>query len=191
MKTSPFHRFNSAITKSSSLGILSHLYWAEPNFCLINYTSQACNTYKNACKWSSYFRAVTIIKKTRFGEIIGFYCENHTKYVNIPCEQQAEFLNVEAGGTYKHLTSKTLCPNSPSIINVTVYVEAAFNPSHVLRVHLQIPDDRRSGPVTKGKNRWQAQPVETNKYFGSFFIFPTTNLHQMAEHAIVRVKEWV
>jgi hypothetical protein len=33
-------------------------------------------------------------------EIIAVYCENHTEHINTLCGQNAEFLNVEEGGTY-------------------------------------------------------------------------------------------
>jgi hypothetical protein len=35
-----------------------------------------------------------------FRKIITVYCKNHTKCINILCEQNAEFLYVKAGGTY-------------------------------------------------------------------------------------------
>jgi hypothetical protein len=35
-----------------------------------------------------------------FMEIIAFYSENHKKHINTLCVQNAEALNVKAGGTY-------------------------------------------------------------------------------------------
>jgi hypothetical protein len=35
-----------------------------------------------------------------FREIIAVYCENHMKHTNMFCGKNAEFLPVEAGGTY-------------------------------------------------------------------------------------------
>jgi hypothetical protein len=35
-----------------------------------------------------------------FRETVAVYCENHTVHTNTLCGQNAEFLNVEAGGTF-------------------------------------------------------------------------------------------
>jgi hypothetical protein len=37
-----------------------------------------------------------------FKEIIAVYSENHTKSINTLYRQNAELLDVKAGGTYKH-----------------------------------------------------------------------------------------
>jgi hypothetical protein len=37
-----------------------------------------------------------------FMEIIAVYFENHTKPINILCEQNADLLNVKVGGTYNY-----------------------------------------------------------------------------------------
>jgi hypothetical protein len=42
-----------------------------------------------------------------FKEIIAIYCENHMEHTNTLCGQNAEFLYVQAGGTYSnHWTLK-------------------------------------------------------------------------------------
>jgi hypothetical protein len=35
-------------------------------------------------------------------ETMAVYSENHTKYINTLCGQNAEFLNIKAGGTYNY-----------------------------------------------------------------------------------------
>jgi hypothetical protein len=35
-----------------------------------------------------------------FRETVAVYCENHTEHINTLCGQNAEFLDVKAGGTY-------------------------------------------------------------------------------------------
>jgi hypothetical protein len=37
-----------------------------------------------------------------FRDIIAFYSENHTKSINTLCGQNAELLNVKAGGKYSY-----------------------------------------------------------------------------------------
>jgi hypothetical protein len=37
-----------------------------------------------------------------WGNIIAVYCENHMQHANTLCGQNAEFLNVTAGGTYSN-----------------------------------------------------------------------------------------
>jgi hypothetical protein len=34
------------------------------------------------------------------GEITAVYCDNHMKHINILCGHNAEYLHVNAGGTY-------------------------------------------------------------------------------------------
>jgi hypothetical protein len=43
-----------------------------------------------------------------FGETVAVYCENHTKYTNTLCGQNADFWYVKAGGTYSDLVFKGL-----------------------------------------------------------------------------------
>jgi hypothetical protein len=44
---------------------------------------------------------------TLFRETVAVYCENHTDHINTLCGQNAEYFNVNAGGTYSnHLASK-------------------------------------------------------------------------------------
>jgi hypothetical protein len=40
-----------------------------------------------------------------FRETVAVYCENHTEHVNTLRGQNAEFYNVEAGGTYRDILS--------------------------------------------------------------------------------------
>jgi hypothetical protein len=35
-----------------------------------------------------------------FGETLAVYCENHTEHINTLCGQNAEFLDIKAGGIY-------------------------------------------------------------------------------------------
>jgi hypothetical protein len=37
-----------------------------------------------------------------FKEIIAFYSQNDTKLINTICEQNAELMNVKAGGAYSY-----------------------------------------------------------------------------------------
>jgi hypothetical protein len=37
-----------------------------------------------------------------FREITAAYCENHTEHINTACGENAEFLDVIAGGTYSY-----------------------------------------------------------------------------------------
>jgi hypothetical protein len=37
-----------------------------------------------------------------FGEIIAVYCENHTQHTNVLSGWNAEFFNIEVGGTYSY-----------------------------------------------------------------------------------------
>jgi hypothetical protein len=37
-----------------------------------------------------------------FRETVAVYCESHTKHINTLCGQNAELLNVKAGGTYSY-----------------------------------------------------------------------------------------
>jgi hypothetical protein len=46
-------------------------------------------------------------------ETVAVYCENHMEHTDTLCEQNAEFLHAEAGGTYGYLTvSMQLSPGS-------------------------------------------------------------------------------
>jgi hypothetical protein len=46
-----------------------------------------------------------------FREIIAVCCENHTEHINTLCGQNAEFIDVKAGGTYSyHWTLKGWTP---------------------------------------------------------------------------------
>jgi hypothetical protein len=61
--------------------------------------------YKNSVRTSQETHYVSATKPNRlmlFREIIAVYCENHTEHTNTLCRQNAEFSNVEAGGTYSY-----------------------------------------------------------------------------------------
>jgi hypothetical protein len=61
--------------------------------------------FKNAVPASKKTQRFTITKinwLTLCKEIIAVYSENYTKYINTLCWQNANFLNVIAGGTYSY-----------------------------------------------------------------------------------------
>jgi hypothetical protein len=59
--------------------------------------------YKNSVRTSQethYVSATETNWLMLFGETVAVYCENHTEHINTPCEQNAESVNVNAGGTH-------------------------------------------------------------------------------------------
>jgi hypothetical protein len=58
-------------------------------------------------KKTQHFTITKIIWSMLFKEIISVYSENNVKLINTFCGQNAELLNIKAGGTYNyHLALK-------------------------------------------------------------------------------------
>jgi hypothetical protein len=61
--------------------------------------------YTSSVRTSQETHYVTATKPNRlmlFGETAAVYCENHMEHINTLCGQNADLLNIKAGGTYSY-----------------------------------------------------------------------------------------